>query len=1548
MLCLVAYALCALSAVAQAVEPKRTFRLLDSAGSQVGSYNTQSEAVAAIKALPSPIPIMPDAYTHVTEIKESSVDESGAITITYWMPRNQPTDPDWTYDGSFATEAEAVADRKARYSNPGCSAAQFVPTGPWAASFPEYAGVFELRPYLLTTHVGSPDCTPHSSQSEMGRQRRLMCQNPYTRWSNTYNACVNEEITATITTKTEECPADTGAPSGLVGNPCDVKTGGKFETETDFDLGWVALTRYYHSGLMVEQGDLGLNWSHQHRMKLLLAAGKVALQGSAGYQTPFKLVGSTYQATDGSGDRIVASGTQWLLYQAGTLSIFDAKGLLLSRRASDGATLAYAYDAKSRLAKITGQTGRSVTFQYAGDSPNITAVLSNGIALATYAYDVQGRLTKVTYGDAKTRIYHYEDARFPNHLTGITNENAQRYSTFAYDAQGRVISSQHAAGADKVTLSYTTTGTVVTDALGKQTTYTLVDAGGGSPKIGSVKDSSGTATFSYNDQAADFRRRLHTAVDKNGTQTKFAYSELTDPVTNLAVQARTTQEAFGLAAQRTTEERWNKASGQLVMRKVGNQETRYAYNARFQPMSVTIKDVVSGVTRTTTMTYCEQADVTAGTCPLLGLMTRLDGPRTDAADITTYSYYPSDDASCATAPATCPRRKGDLWKTTNALGQVSEILKYDGAGRVLSVKDPNGVVTDFEYHVRGWLTARKVRGADNAVETDDQITRITYYPNGLVQKLTQPDGSFVQSTYDAAQRLTGISDNAGNRMTYTVDNAGNRTKEDTKDSAGILKRTLSRIYNQSGQLASQSDAYSKATGFSYDADDNPNIVTDALGRKTDNDYDPLNRLSRVLQDTAGINAETKFSYDALDQLTQVTDPKGLATIYTINALGDLTKQTSSDTGVTTYTTDSAGNRKTQLDARGITATYSYDALNRLTGIGYPTASQNVSYSYDTVPAACPAGEQAHKGRLSSMTDASGSTVYCYDRFGQRVRKVQITHGHTFTVRYLYTAGGRLRETIYPDGAKVDYVRNALGQITEAGLTNAGGTRQVIVKAITYAPFGPATGWTLGNGRVLTRTHNLNYQPQSIRDAAAGGLDLAFQYDAVGNLALFKTAAGINQAQYGYDALNRLTHAKDGPTGTPIETYGYDKTGNRTSLLKAGVTTPYTYPATSHRLGSMGSTVHTYDPAGNTASIGGNAREFVYNNANRLAQVKRLGVVKRDYLYNGKGEQVRSYAGTSNTYTVFDEAGHWLGDYGAPTSPVQQAIWLDDLPIGLLTGAGASQTVQYLQPDHLGSPRVAIDAVANTAIWRWDLKGEAFGNTPPNQDPDGNGQAFVLNLRYPGQRFDAATGLNYNYFRDYDPGTGRYVQSDPIGLKGGISTYAYVGGNPVAWVDPMGLCSCGLPSAATFMSNYPDYNSYTGSGVWSLIGGSLEANYGANSPGGTQNSCAARVSYGLNASGKPIPAGAPGANRNWGGDNNRYIISAQQMNNYLSGAYGPPSQTISNASQLATLREGLGAGGAAIVSSGGHASVVTSDYADPYVSAYLGDVWVLPGGNCSCP
>jgi RHS repeat-associated protein len=87
------------------------------------------------------------------------------------------------------------------------------------------------------------------------------------------------------------------------------------------------------------------------------------------------------------------------------------------------------------------------------------------------------------------------------------------------------------------------------------------------------------------------------------------------------------------------------------------------------------------------------------------------------------------------------------------------------------------------------------------------------------------------------------------------------------------------------------------------------------------------------------------------------------------------------------------------------------------------------------------------------------------------------------------------------------------------------------------------------------------------------------------------------------------------------------------------------------------------------------------------------------------------------------------------------------------------------------------------MWQW--QGEAFGHSLPDENPQGAG-AFANNLRMPGQYFDAETGLFYNYFRDYDPSVGRYVQSDPIGLAGGVNTYGYVGGNPIGMMDPSGL------------------------------------------------------------------------------------------------------------------------------------------------------------------
>lgn len=98
----------------------------------------------------------------------------------------------------------------------------------------------------------------------------------------------------------------------------------------------------------------------------------------------------------------------------------------------------------------------------------------------------------------------------------------------------------------------------------------------------------------------------------------------------------------------------------------------------------------------------------------------------------------------------------------------------------------------------------------------------------------------------------------------------------------------------------------------------------------------------------------------------------------------------------------------------------------------------------------------------------------------------------------------------------------------------------------------------------------------------------------------------------------------------------------------------------------------------------------------------------------------------------------------------------------------------------------IDPVRDVAIWEWSSKSEAFGNQAPNADPDGDGVAFDLALRFPGQQATTASGMFYNYQREYDPAVGRYSQSDPIGLTGGIVTYGYADAQPITHVDPAGL------------------------------------------------------------------------------------------------------------------------------------------------------------------
>jgi RHS repeat-associated protein len=134
--------------------------------------------------------------------------------------------------------------------------------------------------------------------------------------------------------------------------------------------------------------------------------------------------------------------------------------------------------------------------------------------------------------------------------------------------------------------------------------------------------------------------------------------------------------------------------------------------------------------------------------------------------------------------------------------------------------------------------------------------------------------------------------------------------------------------------------------------------------------------------------------------------------------------------------------------------------------------------------------------------------------------------------------------------------------------------------------------------------------------------------------------------------------------------------------------------------------------------------------------------------------------------------------------VQRFVFLLVLLNGFsLNAAHAAMEMFYVHNDHLGSARTITDQSQNV-VWQADFS--PFGRGEPNADVDGDGVALDYPLRFPGQYFDEETGTSYNWHRTYDPKLGRYVQSDPIGLDGGINTYGYVGGNPVGFVDANGL------------------------------------------------------------------------------------------------------------------------------------------------------------------
>jgi RHS repeat-associated protein len=468
--------------------------------------------------------------------------------------------------------------------------------------------------------------------------------------------------------------------------------------------------------------------------------------------------------------------------------------------------------------------------------------------------------------------------------------------------------------------------------------------------------------------------------------------------------------------------------------------------------------------------------------------------------------------------------------------------------------------------------------------------------------------------------------------------------------------------------------------------------------------------------------------------------------------------------------------------------HAYDALNRLTGITYAESAYNVGYAYDQADAAIGCTDSLELGRLTTLTDDMGSTAYCYDRHGNTASKTQTVDGMTMVVRYRYSPANRLSELTYPSGAEIAYARDVQGRIT--GINRVDGASSVpIVTGATYLPFGPLASLAFDGRATQAWTYDQNYWIDAIGGTA---LNLDYTTDALGNISGLPSTNPADARVYGYDALSRLTFAKDG-SNTLLEGFTYDKTGNRLSKQAGAATQIYEYPAASHRLTTIGAATRSYDAIGSLTDRG-DGWTFEYDPRQRLKAVKQNNVVAQINRYNAKGERVAKTAGVTHRF-AYNEVGQLLSEHESTLGAGyrQEFVWLDNRPVALLAhGPAYAGEMLHVHSDHLGTPRaITRPAASNTMVWSWPLTGPAFGEHAPLADADGDGVVLSVGLRYPGQYFDVESGLHYNYFRDYEPAIGSYLQVDPMlhdqpASMGAAKPYSYVESNPLDFIDPAGL------------------------------------------------------------------------------------------------------------------------------------------------------------------
>jgi RHS repeat-associated protein len=969
-------------------------------------------------------------------------------------------------------------------------------------------------------------------------------------------------------------------------------------------------------------------------------------------------------------------------------------------------------------------------------------------------------------------------------------------STLLFNASGQLIVDSDPHG-HKLNLVYS--GIQLSSVTDPVSNTSLSFSYDGSGCLQTLKDSSGaTVQFSNVPQINPQWIFLEQIIDQNGNYYTYAYDSnyYLTAIRNFPgpLVISNTNDALGrVVSQSDGKGQISNFSYSTVN---GNATTTYTdrngksevftFDSNYNELSA-----IDALNQTTTNTYDSANRVTSSTDPL--------------NRVTSYTYDSQGNVLTVTDPAgkvttSTYDARNNLLTITDPLGHVTTST-YDVNNNLLTYVDALGRTTTWTYNANSQpITKTLSRGG---------VYSLTYTA-GELTKVTDPNGIITTFGYDADGRALYSQDALGNRTTLTYDAVGNcltatnplsQTVTDIYDFRNRITSNTdpagagtSFTYDNNNNVLTKTDALSKVTAYTYDPDDRLQTVTDALSRVTTLGYDANGRLINVTDPAGNIVA---FQYDAASQLIAITDALGKSTTLSYELRGLISGATDPLNRSTTFTYDNQGRRITSLDPLGRQTNLVYDALNRLVQVTDPgNLATAVSYDNDGDRSSItdPAGNaatftyDAGDRPTASATPAGRTTSYSYDARGLPLTATQPS---THSVTFAYDNAERLSSFVDPVGT-VSVNRDADGRVLTI---NEGG--KILTRA--FDALGRLTSYTDGAGNVISyqydglgRLTQLTYP---------GGRQVAYAYDTAGRLSTVTDwASRVTTYSYDadgrptqllrpngtkqmrtYDAAGQLTqlvdYAPNGSTAIYSGSYGFDLAGQLTSAVSnpptAGITpnVAQTFDQDDRLLTQNGGSV-SIDADGNLLSVasGLTPATYTYDARNRLTAAGSL-----TYGYNSENRRVALTDSTGTTQFAINPNGA-LDQVLIRTAPNGTATFYV-YGLGLLhedTGGVA----RYYHFDRRGDTVALTDSTGTVSgTIGYGAYGEILNET-------GVTSTSFLYSGFWGVQTDS-NGLYFHRARYYHPTLRRWLNRDPIGLRGGLNLYGYVGNDPMDYIDPNG-------------------------------------------------------------------------------------------------------------------------------------------------------------------